>query len=50
LDALMKLAKYFQASDPALSKRYLANLIRYKEYVNAQDNQYKEAKELISKL
>jgi CubicO group peptidase (beta-lactamase class C family) len=49
-DALMKLAKYFQASNPILSRHYLENLIRYKEYVNVQDDQYKKAKELISKL
>lgn len=49
-DALMKLAKYFQTSNPTLSKQYLGNLMRYKEYINAQDEQYKEAKVLMSKL
>ncbi|MCU7551403.1 beta-lactamase family protein [Chitinophagaceae bacterium LB-8] len=49
-DALMKLAKYFEKPDPELSKYYLGNLIRYKEYISAQDKQYKEAKEMISKL
>jgi CubicO group peptidase (beta-lactamase class C family) len=49
-DALIKLAKYFQVSNPTLSKQYLGNLMRYKEYINAQDDQYKEAKALISKL
>ncbi|SFO52128.1 CubicO group peptidase, beta-lactamase class C family [Chitinophaga sp. YR627] len=49
-DALMKLARYFQTSNPTLSKQYLGNLMRYKEYINAQDDQYKEAKALMSKL
>lgn len=49
-DALMKLAKYFEKPNPKLSKYYLGNLIKYKEYISAQDNQYKEAKEMNSKL
>ena len=49
-DALMKLAKYFEKSNPGLSKYYLGNLIKYKEYISVQDNQYKEAKEMNSKL
>tara|TARA_R110002167_G_scaffold29771_4_gene99098 strand:+ start:480 stop:2105 length:1626 start_codon:yes stop_codon:yes gene_type:complete len=49
-DALMKLAKYFEKSNPKLSKYYLRNLIRYKEYIDKQDDQYKEAKEMNSKL
>lgn len=49
-DAMMKLAKYFEKTEPSLSKYYLGNLVRYKEYINSQDNQYKEAKEMISKL
>jgi len=49
-DALMKLAKYFEKPNPKLSKYYLGNLIKYKEYIGVQDNQYKEAKEMISKL
>ncbi len=48
-DALMKLAKYFASSNPALSKQYLANLIRYKDYISSKDKQYKEAKEMLSK-
>ncbi|HTF31555.1 MAG TPA: hypothetical protein VK625_22010, partial [Flavitalea sp.] len=48
-DALMKLAKYFASSNPSLSKHYLANLIKYKDYINAKDNQYKEAKAMLSK-
>ncbi len=48
-DAMMKLAKYFASSNPGLSKQYLANLIKYKDYISAQDNQYKEAKEMLSK-
>lgn len=49
-DALMKLAKYFEKPDPALSLYYLGNLIKYKEYINARDNQYREAKAMNSKL
>ena len=49
-DALLKLGKYFQGSEPTRSKKYFAALIRLKEYINAADDQYKEAKELISKL
>lgn len=48
-DALMKLVKYFEKSNSKLSKFYLRNLIKYKEYINLQDNQYKEAKEMNSK-
>jgi CubicO group peptidase (beta-lactamase class C family) len=48
--ALMKLVKHFQVSDPTLCRRYLEDLMRYKEYINAQDEQYKEAKEMLSKF
>lgn len=48
--ALMKLAKYYEKSNTELSKLYLGKLIRYKEYISAQDSQYKEAKEMSSKL
>jgi len=27
----------------------IGNLIKYKDYINAQDKQYKEAKEMLSK-
>lgn len=49
-DTLMKLAKYFEASNPELSKSYLSNLIKFKEYINMQDAQYNEAKEMYSHL
>jgi hypothetical protein len=49
-DALMKLAKYYERTDPEISKHYLENLIRYKEYISRQDDQYREAKEMLSKL
>lgn len=49
-DALMKLAKHYEKSKPKLSKYYLDNLIRYKECVDMKDDQYKEAKEMNSKL
>lgn len=48
--ALMKLAKYYEKEDTELTKHYLSKLIRYKEYISAQDSLYKEAKEMISKL
>lgn len=48
-DAMMKLAKYFENSNPTLSKYYLGNLIKFKEYISAQDDQYKGAKEMLQK-
>ncbi len=49
-DALMKLAKHFEKSNPQLSKNYLFKLIKYKENINLQDAQYNEAKEMYSQL
>lgn len=49
-DALMKLAKHFEKSNPNLSKKYLSDLIKYKERISAQDAQYKEAKAMYSQL
>jgi hypothetical protein len=33
-DAMMKLAKYFENTDPSLCKYYLNNLVRFKEYIS----------------
>jgi CubicO group peptidase (beta-lactamase class C family) len=46
-DAMMKLAKYFEKSNPELTKYYLENLIRFKEYIATQDDQYKAAKAML---
>jgi CubicO group peptidase (beta-lactamase class C family) len=49
-DALMKLAKYFEKSNPKMSKYYLGNLIKYKENIETKDDQYNEAKMMNSRL
>ena len=49
-DSLMKLAKYYRESNPDLCKQYLLKLIKFKEFINAQDDQYNEAKTLLSDM
>lgn len=46
-DAMLKLARYFAKSNHTLSKYYLENLVKFKGYISAQDDQYKEAKEML---
>lgn len=48
-DAMMKLAKHYATSDLTLSKHYLERLIRFKGYIMSQDDQYKEAIEMLRK-
>ncbi|SDF01322.1 CubicO group peptidase, beta-lactamase class C family [Dyadobacter soli] len=50
LNAMMKVAKYDMARNPASAKATLERLVRYKEYVTAKDGMYNEAKEMLVKL
>jgi len=45
--ALLKLGKYYKESDAAFSKTCLEKLVRFKEYIGAKDDQYKEAKKML---
>jgi len=48
--AVMKLARFYYASNPALSKTYLERLIRDKDLISSTDSQYLEAKEMLKKI
>lgn len=50
LDAMMELVKRYGKGKEQRSRELLQNLIRFKEYVNANDQQYKEAKEMLKGL
>jgi len=49
-DAMMELVKRYGNGKTERSRQILQNLIRFKEYVSANDQQYKEAKEMLKGL
>lgn len=49
-DAMMEVAKRSRKSNAPHAKQILQNLVRFKEYVNANDQQYKEAKEMLKQM
>ena len=49
-DAMMELVKRYGSGKEQRSRQILQNLIRFKEYVSANDQQYKEAKEMLKQL
>jgi hypothetical protein len=49
-DAMMELVKRYGNGKEQRSRQILQNLIRFKEYVSANDQQYKEAKEMLKQL
>lgn len=50
LDAMMAVAKYYQARDLQKARSYLERLIRYKDYINQKNDQYQEAKKILAGL
>lgn len=46
-NAMMELAKRYRHSDTERSKQILQNLVRFKEYMSVNDQQYNEAKEML---
>lgn len=49
-NAMMELAKWYRNTNAQHAREIIQNLIRFKEYINADDMQYKEAKRMLAQL